>query len=86
MATIIAQSVPGMMGIHWSEKTAAVSVYLGSTVTILAPFSLAWARYQLELVWATVFAGSLAHRIIKRELRMSSRPLPSRAPNVASSP
>ena len=75
MATNMAVSVPGRIGTHRSAKVAALSVCLGSTDTILAPASLAWARYQQVLVPVMVLAGSQPHMIINLELTRSSRVL-----------
>ena len=49
------------------------SVYLGSTATILAPASLAWAKYQLVFTPVMVFAGSQPHMMMRWEWIKSSR-------------
>src|SRR4030042_6004247 len=85
MAMSTAVAGPGRRGIHWLARTAAESVYRGSTVMIFVPASLAWSRYQLVLVSCMVVTGFHPHIIMRREFRRSSNALcEERVPYVAS--
>ncbi len=75
MASIMAVSVPGLMGIHWWAKVAVESVWRGSTETILHPASRACARNHVVFVSCTVDAGFQPHMMIMRELGKSWREL-----------
>ena len=66
MARKTAASVPGRMGIHWSAKAAAESVYLGSTQMNLAPFSFACMRAWATPVPSCVVTGFQLHMTMRR--------------------
>ncbi|MBA7638542.1 hypothetical protein ES703_46198 [subsurface metagenome] len=76
MATSMALSVPGRIGIQGEAQVAALLVNLGSMQMILVPLSFACVRYHRVSVPKIVSAGLHPQRTIILELSKSALSFP----------